>query len=137
VRPQDFSSRRLPPEWRDAIREAEKRPMPKPLSIGESDDPTQDDSPGPFVHSSELRTLVGRLKRERISRGLTLGDIAKLTQQARSAISRLENGRYSNPTLNTLYRYAQALGWHITLSVQPLTDEQREEDVERGLSHGD
>ena len=46
-----------------------------------------------------------------------------MTDQARSAISRLENGQYPNPTLDTVYRYAFALGMHITLTARPrITD---------------
>jgi transcriptional regulator with XRE-family HTH domain len=36
----------------------------------------------------------------------------------RAAISRLENGVYVNPTVDTLYRYAQAVGAEIGFSVR-------------------
>ena len=36
----------------------------------------------------------------------------------RVAISRLENGIYLNPTVDTLYRYAQAVGADIGFSVR-------------------
>jgi transcriptional regulator with XRE-family HTH domain len=36
----------------------------------------------------------------------------------RAAISRLENGVYLNPTVDTLYRYAQAVGADIGFSVR-------------------
>jgi transcriptional regulator with XRE-family HTH domain len=67
-----------------------------------------------------LRTLIQRLKHERLRRGLSLADVARVTGQARSAISRLENGLYTNPTLDTVYRYASALGMRIALSAEPL-----------------
>jgi DNA-binding XRE family transcriptional regulator len=83
-----------------------------------SDRPGRRD-PAPYPHSSELRALIARLRRERLRRGLSLGDVSRATHQARSAISRLENGRYPNPTLDTVYRYASALGWHIRLTTEP------------------
>jgi transcriptional regulator with XRE-family HTH domain len=76
------------------------------------------DEPLPYDHSSELQNLIGRLKRERIRKGLSLGDVARMTDQARSALSRLESGEYSNPTFHTVYRYARALGWHVKLSAR-------------------
>ena len=68
--------------------------------------------PNPFAHSVELQALIARLKHERIRRGWSQGHVARLTDQARSAISRLENGQYHNPTFDTVYRYA--LRWACT-----------------------
>jgi hypothetical protein len=122
VRPEKFSASHLSPEWLKAIREAQNRPP------GDHGGPiqrvvrSQDDTSLPYEHSRELQTLIARLKRERAMRGLSLGDVARLTQQARSALSRLESGQYANPTLHTLYRYARALGWDITLSARPRAD---------------
>jgi transcriptional regulator with XRE-family HTH domain len=96
--------------------------MPTPSDHNETRRHLGDD-PSPFVHSSELQSLVARLKSERIRRGLSLGDVARATELASSALSRLENGRYPNPTFNTVYRYAQALGTNIKLSLElPLED---------------
>jgi transcriptional regulator with XRE-family HTH domain len=36
----------------------------------------------------------------------------------RAAVSRLENGVYVNPTVDTLYRYAQAVGADIGFNVR-------------------
>jgi transcriptional regulator with XRE-family HTH domain len=36
----------------------------------------------------------------------------------RAAVSRLENGVYLNPTVDTLYRYAEAIGAEIAFSVR-------------------
>jgi DNA-binding XRE family transcriptional regulator len=82
--------------------------------------------PAPDVHSVGLRALLAGLKRERLRRGLSLSDVARMTDQARSAISRLESGRYSNPTLDTVFRYASALGVKITLSAERLTIKEEE-----------
>jgi transcriptional regulator with XRE-family HTH domain len=86
----------------------------------------------PHLHSLELRVLIALLKRERIRQGLSLRDVARVTDQARSAISRLENGQYPNPTLDTVYRYALALGMHITLTAEPrLTESIADSDTTR------
>jgi DNA-binding XRE family transcriptional regulator len=84
----------------------------------------------PYDHSRELRNLIERLKRQRIRQGVSLGELARSSEQARSALSRLENGRYANPTLNTLYRYARALGWDIRLSTHPLGEDGSQADTD-------
>jgi transcriptional regulator with XRE-family HTH domain len=74
-----------------------------------------------YDHSVELRTLIDRLKSERTLQGLSLGEVARMTEVARSALSRLESGEYCNPTLHTLFRYAHALGCRIELSARSLS----------------
>jgi predicted transcriptional regulator len=66
----------------------------------------------------ELRAMLGTLKRHRERQGLSLTDVANRSGMDRAAISRLENGVYLNPTVDTLYRYAQAVGADIGFSVR-------------------
>jgi len=66
----------------------------------------------------ELRAMLGTLKQHRERQGLSLADVAKRSGMDRSAISRLENGVYLNPTVDTLYRYAQAVGADIGFNVR-------------------
>jgi predicted transcriptional regulator len=66
----------------------------------------------------ELRAMLGRLKKHRERQGLSLTDVANRSGMDRAAISRLENGVYLNPTVDTLYRYAQAVGADIGFSVR-------------------
>ena len=66
-----------------------------------------------------VRGMVGALKAERARLGLSLADLAERTGLTRPAISRLENGHRLNPTLDTLYRYARALGRTIALISEP------------------
>src|SRR3990172_2699347 len=54
--------------------------------------------------------MLGTLKRHRERQGLSLTDVANRSGMDRAAISRLENGVYLNSTVDTLYRYAQAVG---------------------------
>jgi hypothetical protein len=122
VRHPDFSPSRLPPEWLNAIREAQEEKTPEHVAADKPHGRERINHLESYEHVSELRALISRLKRERIGKGLSLGAVSRLTQQARSALSRLESGEYSNPTLNTLYRYARALGWHIRFSAEPIDE---------------
>jgi hypothetical protein len=123
MRQPNHASRGLPPEWLEAIREAHNRGTPAdragPVARKSAPPPR---SPETYIHTPELQDLVARLKSERIAQGLSLGDISRMTRQARSAISRLESGEFANPTLNTLYRYALAVGWHVRFVAEPLKD---------------
>ncbi len=64
---------------------------------------------------AKLQEAIGLLKAERELRGLSLADIGEKTGLSKSAISKLENNQDANPTVNTLLKYAEALG--MTLSV--------------------
>jgi ribosome-binding protein aMBF1 (putative translation factor) len=57
-----------------------------------------------------FRRFVMSLRRERERLGLSLADVADRTGIDKGALSRLENGRQLNPTVNTLARYAHSLG---------------------------
>lgn len=68
--------------------------------------------------SPELARALAELKAARVRAGLSLADVAERSGLGRSAISRLENGLVPNPTLETLDRYAAALGKRVTLGVR-------------------
>lgn len=70
--------------------------------------------------AAELRHPFRLLKGERHAQGLSLADMQERTGMSRSAISRLENDESANPTIETLTRYAEALGKRISIT---LTDE--------------
>ena len=59
---------------------------------------------------AKLDDVIRLLKAERELRGLSLADIGEKTGLSKSAISKLENNEDANPTVNTLSRYAEALG---------------------------
>lgn len=61
--------------------------------------------------------LVRQLKTARQASGLSLAELTKRTGMDRSAISKLENGQRPNPTLETLIRYAQAVGKRLQVSL--------------------
>ncbi len=65
----------------------------------------------------QVEATVKQLKREREKQGLSLADLTRLTGMDRSAISKLENGQRENPTMDTLARYAEAVGKRLVVSL--------------------
>ena len=65
----------------------------------------------------ELETLVQELKAAREAQGLSLADLSRLTGMDRSALSKLETGQRPNPTLETLARYAEAVGRRLVVAL--------------------
>jgi DNA-binding XRE family transcriptional regulator len=66
----------------------------------------------------ELRLLMVRLRKMREQRGLSLTDLSEKAGLTRAAISRLEKGWNLNPTLETLFRYSQAVGGGLKFVVE-------------------
>src|SRR5881628_28942 len=58
----------------------------------------------------QLHDLLMQLKAAREAKGLSLSDLTELTGMDRSALSKLETGQRANPTVETLVRYAEAVG---------------------------
>jgi DNA-binding XRE family transcriptional regulator len=65
----------------------------------------------------QLDELLVQLKAARQQKGLSLADLTELTGMDRSALSKLETGRRSNPTVETLVRYADAVGKRLVVSL--------------------
>lgn len=65
----------------------------------------------------ELRHALKALRNCREAAGLSLTDLAERTGIDRAALSRLESGAQDNPTINTLQRYAFALGKQLVVQV--------------------
>jgi transcriptional regulator with XRE-family HTH domain len=57
-----------------------------------------------------LQTLLSDLVAARTAAGMTQQDVALRMWTTTSAISRLESGRYARPTLDTIEKYAMAVG---------------------------
>lgn len=68
--------------------------------------------------------LLRGLKAWREAAGLTLADVSSRCGIDQSALSRLENGHTQNPTLDTLWRYAAAVGKRLVLSAEDIQDTQ-------------
>jgi DNA-binding XRE family transcriptional regulator len=69
----------------------------------------------------ELQELVHQLKAAREAKGLSLADMTELTGMDRSALSKLESGQRANPTVETLVRYAEAVGKRLIVSLDDAT----------------
>jgi DNA-binding XRE family transcriptional regulator len=65
----------------------------------------------------QLHELLGQLKSAREAKGLSLADLTELTGMDRSALSKLETGQRANPTVETLVRYAEAVGKRLVVSL--------------------
>jgi len=65
----------------------------------------------------QLDALLAQLKAAREAKGLSLADLTELTGMDRSALSKLETGQRPNPTVETLVRYAEAVGKRLVLSL--------------------
>jgi DNA-binding XRE family transcriptional regulator len=65
----------------------------------------------------QLDILLKQLKAAREAKGLSLADLTELTGMDRSALSKLETGQRVNPTVETLVRYAEAVGKRLVVSL--------------------
>ncbi len=65
----------------------------------------------------QLQELLGQLKAAREAKGLSLADVTELTGMDRSALSKLETGQRANPTVETLVRYAEAVGKRLVVAL--------------------
>jgi DNA-binding XRE family transcriptional regulator len=99
----------------EEIRERFQREQPGLAELQASGDAAEAVSQGEYL---ELRAMLTTLKKHRERQGLSLADVAARSGMDRSAVSRLENGVYVNPTVDTLYRYAEAIGAAIGFSVR-------------------
>ena len=69
------------------------------------------------VFLDELHELFSQLKAARETQGLSLSDLTEITGMDRSAISKLETGQRVNPTVETLVRYAEAVGKRLIVTL--------------------
>ena len=65
----------------------------------------------------QLQELFVQLKAAREAKGLSLSDLTELTGMDRSALSKLETGHRANPAVETLVRYAEAVGKRLVVSL--------------------
>src|SRR5438067_8089393 len=64
-----------------------------------------------------LQELLRQLKAAREAKGLSLSDLTGLTGMDSSALSKLETGQRANPTVDTLVRYAEAVGKRLVVAL--------------------
>jgi ribosome-binding protein aMBF1 (putative translation factor) len=101
-----------------AVRESFQREQP-----GQDELVASGDYDGPF-RQGDIMTLLSALatlKRERERQGLSLAEISDRSGLDKGMISRLENGKILNPTVNTLWKYANAVGMTVSMSAEKTT----------------
>lgn len=64
-----------------------------------------------------VQGLLAQLRAAREEKGLSLADLTELTGMDRSALSKLETGQRPNPTVETLVRYAKAVGKRLVVTL--------------------
>ena len=87
------------PEFRadvTSVRESLERERREQGRIAVADVPTQPEDAITFAK------FIGALRQFREEAGLTLADVAERSGVDKASLSRLENGFYPNPTMNTL-----------------------------------
>jgi DNA-binding phage protein len=96
------------------LREAVEKEFPP----GKAKRPPRDpDQPADLGEYFDLRALVGELRKAREAQGLSLADVQQATGIDRAALCRIETGENGNPTVNTLLRYARAIGRKINVAL--------------------
>ena len=75
-----------------------------------------------LAEQRELAAVFAELKQVRQALGLSLADIQERTGIDRSALCKLENGQRANFTLDTVRKYAQAVGKRVLLTVADATE---------------
>lgn len=95
-----------------AAREALERERREQGKIAAADEPTEPDD------AVATARFIGGLRQHREQAGLSLGDVAERSGIDKASLSRLENGWYPNPTINTLVRYARAIGKRLVLDLE-------------------
>jgi DNA-binding XRE family transcriptional regulator len=58
----------------------------------------------------DMLMLLHNLRQEREKAGLSLTEVAERSGMDKSTLSKLESGKQTNPTLDTILRYVKALG---------------------------
>jgi DNA-binding phage protein len=116
------SSRKInfPPEQRaehGRIRELFKDWHPSPEELLASKEGEQFTLFGEYPY---LRALLTELKQVRVQAGLSLTNVSRRSGIDKAALSRLENGQNANPTLDTLLRYAAAVGKRLLFQTETI-----------------
>ena len=113
--PEQAAARAKQPESRAqecSIRDTLERERREQGKIATTDVPTDPED------AITTARFIGGLRQRREEAGLSLTDVAERSGIDKASLSRLENGWYPNPTLNTLARYARAIGKRLVLDLE-------------------
>jgi DNA-binding XRE family transcriptional regulator len=75
-------------------------------------------SPRAFQRDPTLQRLATELVRARAGAGLTQREVARKMWTTQSAVSRLERGRTTRPSLTTIEKYALAVGCRVEIRLK-------------------
>jgi transcriptional regulator with XRE-family HTH domain len=81
----------------------------------------------------QLRPFVEEMKRARKAAALSLAEVSRRCGIDQPALSRLENGHNKNPTLDTLWRYAAAVGRRLVLMTEAIQDTRPAQGKNKGI----
>jgi DNA-binding XRE family transcriptional regulator len=113
------TKQRAKPKWTKADR-ARREAIRAEFAHGPSQEELRagGDMEGPIKGGAffAVRTLIRELKAAREAAGLTLATVSNVTGMDQATLSRLETGRQPNPTIDTLWRYAKAVGRQLVLA---------------------
>jgi DNA-binding XRE family transcriptional regulator len=112
-----ISSKDLPPELRAKV-EKLKAQAKSDLELGLEGPPVDVDLTPAAPFFSTLQASIAELKKAREAAGLTLAQVAEKTGLAAETLCRLETGAVTNPTWQTLGRYAAAVGRKLKLTAE-------------------
>jgi hypothetical protein len=121
-------AKKLSPKRVQAVRARFQREKPTPEQLLDSGDMEPPVSQAAFLAAWQA---VDTLKKARLNAGLSLSQVAARGGLDKATLSRLEAGQHLNPTLDTLSRYALALGRGLAVSF-PLPERTR-----KGTRKGD
>jgi DNA-binding XRE family transcriptional regulator len=108
----------LSQEQEDAIAAVRARSRVERPGSDELIDTGELDELVPHAQYIAIRALGLKLREIREGLGLSLTDLSERSGLTRAVLSRLENGWKLNPTIETLFRYAEALGADLQFTIQ-------------------
>jgi DNA-binding Xre family transcriptional regulator len=88
------------------------------LPVAEEFGPSTAHMQEPMATLDQLDVLLAHLKAAREAKGMSLSDLEERTGMDRSAVSKLETGHRANPTVETLVRYAGAVGKRLLVCLE-------------------
>ncbi|HMO26409.1 MAG TPA: helix-turn-helix transcriptional regulator [Tepidisphaeraceae bacterium] len=65
-----------------------------------------------------IREIISAIKAMRVEKKMSLVDVAERAQIDKANLSRIENMVHENPTIDTILRYADAVGVKVSFSVR-------------------
>jgi hypothetical protein len=95
---------------------AELSELARKIDVEEADE-IKSEGRAMLLRHETVKKLIRAVKQARLAKGLTLGEVGEQSSIGKANLCRLENDLDPNPTLDTLLRYAGAVGVDIRVSV--------------------